>query len=101
VNPYKTITVEELKARLNAGDKPVIIDVREPEEVAYGMISGAIHLPMGQVPGRLDEIPREEEVIFVCRSSHRSGQVCEYLTMLGFENPVNMVGGMLAWSQLP
>lgn len=101
MNPYEEISVEELKARLNAGETPVIIDVREPEEVAYGMITGAKHLPMGQIPQRLEEIPREGEVIFVCRSSHRSAQVCEYLTMIGFENPVNMVGGMLAWGQLP
>src|ERR1700730_13763411 len=101
MSPYEEISVEELKARLSAGDKPVIIDVREPEEVAYGMIPGAIHLPMGQIPQRLDDIPREGEVIFVCRSSHRSGQVCDYLNMLGFEKPVNMVGGMLAWNQLP
>jgi len=101
MNLSYTITAEELKARLDAGEKPLIIDVREPEEVAAGMIPGAIHLPMGQIPQRLDEIPREGEVIFVCRSSHRSGQVCDYLSMLGFEKPVNMTGGMLAWSQLP
>lgn len=101
MNPQQTITVEELKARLDAGEKPLMIDVREPEEVAYGMIEGAIHIPMGQIPERLAEIPREGEVIFICRSSHRSGQVCDYLGMLGFEKPVNMVGGMLAWNQLP
>lgn len=100
MNPIETITAEALKARLDAGDKPLIIDVREPEEVAYGMIPGALHIPMGQIPRRLEEIPREGEVIFVCRSSHRSGQVCEYLSMLGYEKPVNMAGGMLAWSQL-
>jgi rhodanese-related sulfurtransferase len=101
MNPHETITVEELKVRLDAGEKPLMIDVREPEEVAFGMIPGAIHLPMGQIPQRLDEIPREGEVIFVCRSSHRSGQVCDYLNMLGYEKPVNLLGGMLAWSQLP
>ncbi len=101
MNPQKTITVQELKARLDAGEKPVMIDVREPEEVACGMIPGAMHIPMGQIPQRLDEIPREGEVIFICRSGGRSGQVCDYLGMLGFDKPVNMVGGMLAWSQLP
>lgn len=99
MNP-QVITVEELKARLDAGEKPLMIDVRESEEVAQGIIPGAIHLPMGQVPQRLDEIPREGEVIFICRSGNRSGQVCEYLASLGFEKPVNMIGGMLAWSQL-
>lgn len=101
MNPLPTITVEQLKARLDAGETPLMIDVREPEEVAYGMIPGAVHLPMGQIPQRLSEIPRDTEVIFVCRSGGRSGQVCEYLTMLGHGKPVNMIGGMLAWAQLP
>jgi rhodanese-related sulfurtransferase len=100
VKPHDTIAVEELKARLDAGEKPLMIDVREPEEVAYGMIPGAVHLPMGQIPQRLGEIPREGEVIFICRSGSRSGQVCDYLNMLGYEKPVNMVGGMLAWAHM-
>jgi rhodanese-related sulfurtransferase len=101
MNPHHTITVEQLKARLDAGEKPLIIDIREAEEVASGMIPGAVHIPMGLIPERLDDIPREGEVIFVCRSGNRSGQVCDYLGMLGYEMPVNMVGGMLAWSKLP
>jgi len=93
-----TITAEELKARLDADDKPYMIDVREDEEVAQGMIPGAIHLPMGQIPGRMGEIPQDGEVIFICRSGNRSGQVCEYLRMMGYDSPVNLTGGMLAWA---
>lgn len=101
MNPQFTITAEQLKARLDAGERPVMIDVREPEEVAAGMIPGAIHIPMGQIPQRLSEIPQDSEVIFICRSGNRSGKVCEYLGALGYENPVNLIGGMLAWSELP
>ena len=100
MNSYDVITAEQLKARLDAGEKLVMIDVRELDEVAQGMISGAVHIPMGQIPGRLQEIP-QSEVIFICRSGNRSGQVCEYLSMLGHGKPVNMLGGMLAWAQLP
>ena len=95
---YETTTVEQLRARLEAGEKPYMIDVREDEEVAYGMIEGAVHIPMGQIPDRLDEIPRDREVIFICRSGGRSGRVCEYLAQQGFGHTVNMVGGMLAWA---
>lgn len=98
---YTTTTVEQLKARLDAGEKIHLIDVREDEEVAQGMISGAIHLPLGQVPQRLDEIPREEEVIFICRSGYRSDQACQYLASLGYKGTTNLVGGMLAWVNLP
>ncbi|MFC5703494.1 rhodanese-like domain-containing protein [Cohnella faecalis] len=101
MSDYATITSEELKARLDAGENIRLIDVREAEEVAHGIIPGAEHIPLGQVPQRLDDIPREEEVIFICRSGYRSGQACEYLTMLGFKQPVNLTGGMLAWAQLP
>jgi len=99
MSTYEVITAEQLKARLDAGEKPVMIDVREPEEVAQGMIEGAIHIPMGQIPDRLHEIP-QGEVIFICRSGNRSGKVCEYLSMLGHGKPVNLAGGMLAWAQL-
>ncbi|WP_080840349.1 rhodanese-like domain-containing protein [Cohnella massiliensis] len=100
MSEYATISVEQLKERLDAGENLHLIDVREDEEVAQGMIPGALHLPLGQVPQRLDEIPRDEEVIFICRSGYRSGQACEYLTSLGFKKPVNLLGGMLAWHQL-
>lgn len=98
MSQFPTITAEELKARLDAGEKPYMIDVREDEEVAHGMIPGAIHLPMGQIPGRMDEIPQDGEVIFICRSGNRSGQVCEYLHTMGHGHPVNLTGGMLAWA---
>ncbi|MFD0671868.1 rhodanese-like domain-containing protein [Cohnella sp. GCM10027633] len=96
-----TITVERLKQRLDAGETPLLIDVREHEEVAHGMIEGAIHMPLGQVPQRLDEIPRDEEVIFICRSGYRSDNACQYLSALGFKGATNLVGGMLAWASLP
>ncbi|CAM3723411.1 rhodanese-like domain-containing protein [Cohnella lubricantis] len=95
---YATTTVDQLKSRLDAGEKPILIDVREDEEVAAGMIDGAIHIPMGEIPDRLADIPRDREVIFICRSGGRSGRVCEYLEAQGFGNIVNMQGGMLAWN---
>jgi rhodanese-related sulfurtransferase len=98
---HATTTVEELKARLDSGERIHLIDVREDEEVAQGMIPGAVHLPLGQVPQRLDDIPKEEEVIFICRSGYRSDQACQYLSSLGYKGATNLIGGMLAWSNLP
>jgi len=100
MSDYATTTAERLKARLDAGDIPYMIDVREDDEVAYGMIEGAVHIPMGQIPARLDEIPRDREVVFICRSGNRSGRVCDYLSQLGFDRTVNLEGGMLAWESL-
>jgi len=97
---YNTITVEELKSRLDAGERIHLIDVREDEEVAQGIIPGALHLPLGQVPQQLDAIPKEEEVVFICRSGYRSDQACQYLASIGYKGVTNMIGGMLAWNQL-
>lgn len=100
MSTYDTTTVEQLKARLDAGEKLHLIDVREDEEVAAGMIPGAKHIRLGTLPDRLSEIPKDEEVIFICRSGGRSGRACEYLSELGYRNTVNMIGGMLAWNEL-
>ncbi|OCA91434.1 rhodanese-like domain-containing protein [Bacillus sp. FJAT-27225] len=92
----KTISTEELQKKVEAGEKLDIIDVREDEEVAYGMIPGAKHIKMGEIPARMDELDKDKEYIFVCRSGGRSFNVCHYLHDQGFK-VVNMEGGMLAW----
>lgn len=95
-----TILPQEVKKRLENGEKLNIIDVREDEEVANGMIPGAKHIPLGFLPDRYSEIDRTGEVIMVCRSGNRSGKACDYLEALGFTNMVNMSGGMLEWDKL-
>ena len=93
----RSITPEEVRRRIKAGEKLTIIDVREDEEVAQGMIPGAKHIVMYTIPDRLDEIPKDTEVILVCRSGNRSGRVYDFLEMQGYTKTYNMVGGMLAW----
>ncbi|GLI10642.1 rhodanese-like domain-containing protein [Paenibacillus tyrfis] len=95
-----TITPQEVKQRLENGEKLTIIDVREPDEVALGMIPGAKHIPLMEIPQRLGEIPQQSETILVCRSGNRSGRALEYLEAQGFTGLVNMTGGMLEWEQL-
>ncbi|UKS30087.1 rhodanese-like domain-containing protein [Paenibacillus sp. HWE-109] len=92
-----TILPSEIKERLRSGDKLTIIDVREDEEVAAGMIPSAIHIPLGQLPERLAEIPKTEEVILVCRSGARSGRALGFLESQGYQGLKNMTGGMLEW----
>ena len=90
-----TQTVEQLRNR----DDVVLIDVREDWEYAEGHIPGATLIPLGQVPDRLSEIPKDKTVVAVCRSGNRSGQATNFLRQQGFENVHNMQGGMNAWSQ--
>ncbi|WP_210364862.1 rhodanese-like domain-containing protein [Bacillus sp. REN3] len=92
----ETITTDEVQKRIEAGEKLELVDVREHDEVEAGMIPGAKHIPMGEIPERLNEFDKEKEYIFVCRSSARSGNVCYYLSDQGFKVK-NMVGGMLDW----
>jgi rhodanese-related sulfurtransferase len=78
-------------------DLPVI-DVREADEWTAGRIDGALHIPMGQVPERLDEIPDDETVAVICRSGQRSGRVAAWLRHQGYD-AVNVTGGMQAWQK--
>lgn len=97
----ENITVEQLKARMDAGEKINLIDVREPHENAEFNIGGTL-LPLGQIATmQVDSIEdlKEEEVVVYCRSGNRSGQACQVLSMLGFKNLKNLTGGMLAWQE--
>lgn len=93
----REITPLELEEKIKNSEKLNMIDVREDEEVAEGMIPGAKHIPMMQIPERLEELQKDEEYIIICRSGNRSGRVCQFLEANGF-NVVNLTGGMLNWS---
>lgn len=97
----QNITAEELKSRLDAGEKLNIIDVREPHENAEFNIGGTL-IPLGKVQTmQIEEIEdlKEQELIVYCRSGNRSGQACMFLDALGFKNTKNLVGGMLGWQE--
>lgn len=93
------ITVDELKSRVDAGEKLNVIDVREPNEYAEANI-GAKLIPLGNVMSmQVDDLEdlKNEEVIVHCRSGMRSAQACLMLDQMGFTNTKNVVGGILAW----
>ncbi len=94
-----TITSEEIKARLDAGEKLHLVDVREPNENAEFNIGGAL-VPLGKILSMqvddLEEI-KNEELICYCRSGQRSMQACMMLESFGFTNVKNLAGGMLYW----
>jgi len=92
----KEIRANELKQKLDAGEKLKIIDVREVEEIEMGKIPEAKHIPLGQIPERLTELDKKEHYYMVCRSGGRSGNACHFLTQNGY-NVTNVIGGMLEW----
>lgn len=95
----QTITAEEVKKRMDAGEKLHLVDVREPHEHAEFNIGGVL-VPLGQIQtmqtDALDDL-KDQEVIIYCRSGNRSGQACMFLQTMGFTNTKNLVGGMLGW----
>jgi rhodanese-related sulfurtransferase len=92
----RDLTHQEV-ADLHASDSIVVLDVREPFEHERGVIPGALELPLGDLPQRIDEVPMDRPVVLVCRSGNRSDQARHYLESEGFENVHNMLGGMNAW----
>ncbi len=96
-----TITVDEVKKRIDAGEELHLVDVREPYENAEFNIGGIL-LPLGMIQTmQTDEIDdlKDEEVILYCRSGNRSGQAAMFLEMMGFTNTKNLLGGMVAWQE--
>jgi len=91
------ISVSELKQRIDSGNAPFIVDVREPSEYQICNI-GARLIPMNEVPARLAEIPRDREVVLHCKSGVRSQRVAEFLAQSGYTNVSNLAGGILAWA---
>jgi rhodanese-related sulfurtransferase len=94
---FKVHLPEEVAERIKRKDDIDIIDVREPEEWESGHIPNAKHIPLGELPERLNELNSNKETIMVCRSGNRSIKACDYLFQMGY-NVINMTGGMMNWS---
>ena len=77
-------------------DDAVILDVREPDELAQARIEGAIHIPVGELVERIGEVPRDTTVYVICHVGGRSAQATQYLEANGID-AVNVTGGILAW----
>ena len=92
------ISVQQLKTRLDAGDQLVLLDVREPEEVAIVHLPGAIHIPMGEVPGRLHELDPDKEIVVYCHLGVRSLRVTNFLAQHDFTHVTSLAGGIDAWA---
>lgn len=90
------IEVGQLPAEFGAD--AVLLDVREDDEWQSGHIVGAQHIPMGDVPVRIDEIDRDATLYVICHAGGRSQRVAQYLARNGFD-PINVSGGMLSWVQ--
>jgi molybdopterin/thiamine biosynthesis adenylyltransferase/rhodanese-related sulfurtransferase len=92
-------SVQEIKARLDAGEPLLLLDVREPYELAISHLERAVNIPYSQVSTRWTEIPRDRPVVVFCHIGVRSANLIEALRGQGYTNLINMAGGIDAWSR--
>ncbi|MFZ0075428.1 MAG: rhodanese-like domain-containing protein [Exiguobacterium undae] len=92
----KRFTAKEVQEKLENGEQLNIIDVREVDEVKEGKIPEAIHIPLGLVEFKMNELHKKKQYVMVCRSGARSGRAATYLEGQGFD-VINMDGGMMAY----
>ena len=93
-----SITAEELNEKLKFGKKPLLLDVRQPDEFRSCHISGAKLIPLNELHRRMQELPKGREIVCICHSGSRSRSASKALAKDGF-TVFNVTGGMIAWKR--
>ena len=96
---YEEINVQELKEMIDSKSNFILLDVRSDNEVLVSKINSSIHIPMHEIPNRLNEIDKDKLVIVQCKLGQRSAKVCEFLIENIYKNVKNLIGGIKAWSK--
>jgi rhodanese-related sulfurtransferase len=94
----KEISATEASILRDDNEDVVFLDVRENSELTICRIDGALHIPMGEIPERAQALPLDRPLVVFCHHGMRSMNVVNYLESRGFENAINMGGGIHAWS---
>ncbi len=87
-----------LKALLDSAQPPLVLDVRENWELEAARLPGTVDIPMGEIPQRLGELPRERQIVVMCHGGVRSLRVAQFLAQHGFSQLANLTGGIHAWA---
>jgi len=98
-NVVKEIGSVELEKRLSKEEGFYLLDIRSEAEVVHGMLPNSAHLPMHLIPVRMNEFPKDREIVLYCRSGARSYHACMYLMQQGFSNVINLKGGIIDWAR--
>ena len=93
------ITPNELKARLESNDRPLLLDVRQDWETKLCRLENAVHIPIEEIELRTEELNPDDEIVVYCHQGVRSAAVADYLRNLGFANVTNLAGGLDAWAR--
>lgn len=93
------VTPGELKRMLDGGEEVVLLDVREPGELQLARIEGALHIPMGDLPGRTADLDPEARIVVFCHLGQRSAMAAQFLRGRDFERASSLAGGIDAWAR--
>lgn len=93
----KNIGPDELNEKMRSGEDIMLLDVRTPQEHAAQAIEGSYLLPLQELGYRINEIPRDKEIVVYCRVGNRSAYACSYLSRMGY-NVKNLEGGIMLWN---
>ena len=93
------ITAEELKRRLDSHDPITVVDVRDPWEVQICRLENSLHMPMEEIPFRIDELNPEDEFVVICHQGVRSAAICDWMERQGYLRVKNLAGGLDAWAR--
>jgi rhodanese-related sulfurtransferase len=93
----KNIGPEELNDKMKSGENFLLLDVRTPQENAAQAIEGSYLLPLQELGYRINELPKNKEIVVYCRVGNRSAYACSYLSRLGYKVK-NLEGGILLWN---
>lgn len=96
--PLPSVNATELNEKLKTGKRSVVVDVRQPEEYSAGHIAGSKLIPLGDLTKRINELPKDREIICVCASGSRSRSATKFLVDAGY-NAFDMQGGMYMWQR--
>lgn len=97
---FKEVDVSSLQSMLDRGlEGLLLVDVRQPAEVARGAIPGAQNIPLGALPQALEQLTQAGQMVIYCQSGMRSAQACAFLAANGISAVANLRGGIVAWAQ--
>ncbi|MBX9877080.1 MAG: sulfurtransferase [Candidatus Obscuribacterales bacterium] len=96
----KEISAKALQERIKTNPDLLLLDVREANELAVCKLSNIKHIPLGELPARVNELSnKDSEIVVYCRSGKRSERACQFLTASGYKDVANLDGGILAWAK--
>ncbi len=96
----KEISAKDLQERIKTNPDLLVLDVREANELAVCKLANIKHIPLGELPARVNELAnKDSEIVVYCRSGKRSERACQLLAASGYKNVANLDGGILAWAR--